>query len=134
MLYEHCLEWQKSLSGYDSTWWGYQDHQFVESYREWLDYYWTKMPEEENILLLSNESPTEVQLKGKIPQRRIRLVPSDFQFSSTIWVAGDYVITVMTRQRPHYAFQLQDKVFASNQRKSFQLLWKLMDNQTTGDS
>lgn len=126
MLYDHCRAWQSSISLYESTWWGYQDHEFVETYREWLDYYWASMQPDEKIFLLSNHSTTEKRLKNQIARRVIKVVPKQYQYSSTVWVLGEYVITIMTRQKPHYAFQLQDTVFASNLRLTFQLLWNTL--------
>ncbi len=126
MLYDNCQEWQKSISRFDYTWWGYQDHHFVENYRSWLDYYWAQMHEGEQILLLSNKSSTEHKLKGKVHKREIKHLPKAFEISSTIWILGDYIISIMTRQKPHYAFQLKDTVFAANQRLIFQLLWKTL--------
>lgn len=126
MLYDCCRDWQASISQVDYTWWGYQDHHFVEQYREWLDYYWASMHADERILLLSNKSTTEKQLKGKVAKRDVKVVPKSFEFSSTIWVLGEYVITIMTRQKPHYAFQLKDSVFAANQRILFQQFWSML--------
>lgn len=126
MLRENCEEWQKSICFFDKTWWGYQDHQFVEGYRKWLNHYWSRMVPGERILLLSNESATEKNLEGRIARRQIKMLPRESQFSSTVWVLGDYIVSIMTRQKPHYAFQLKDAVFASNQRKTFQLIWRLL--------
>lgn len=126
MLYDLCREWQESISHFDYTWWGYQDNHFVETYRDWLDYYWNSMHQKEKILLLSNKSDTEKKLKGEVARREIKVVPKSFEFSSTIWVLGEYVVTIMTRQKPHYAFQLKDTVFAANQRLMFQLFWKIL--------
>jgi sugar-specific transcriptional regulator TrmB len=126
MLYQCCRQWQESISAQDFTWWGYQDHHLVETYREWLDYYWASMDPKERIWLFSNRSETEKKLKGRIARRVIKVIPKKFQFSSTVWVLGEYVVTIMTRQKPHYAFQLQDAVFAANQRLMFQMLWGLM--------
>jgi sugar-specific transcriptional regulator TrmB len=125
MLYDYCREWQKSISYADFTWWGYQDHQFVEQYREWLDFYWASMMPDEKIRLFSNKSEIEKKLRKKIERREIRPVPKGHEISSTIWALGEYVITIMNRQKPHYAFQLKDAVFAANQRSIFQLMWKL---------
>jgi DNA-binding MarR family transcriptional regulator len=124
MLYDNCFEWQKSIAQADYTWWGYQDHGFVEQYRGWLDYYWAKLHENERILLFSNRSDTERKLKGKVQRREIKLVPQNFNISSTIWILGEYVISIVTQQEPHYAFQMRDHVFAANQRQIFQLLWQ----------
>ena len=126
MLYDHFKTWQESISKIDYTWWGYQDHEFVETYREWLDFYWSSMDKDEKIYLLSNRSETEKKLKNHVSRRIIKAIPKKFQFSSTVWVLGDFVITIMTRQKPHYAFILQDAVFAANQRLTFQLLWELL--------
>lgn len=124
MLRTYCFEWQQSITQYDSTWWGYQDHHFVEQYQPWLNYYWKNMQDDEKINLFSNESTIEKKLRGHVAKRTIKIVPKEFEFSSTIWALGDYVIMIMTRQKPHYAFQLKDAVFAANQRKTFQLLWQ----------
>ena len=110
----------------------YQDHHFVETYREWLDYYWNSMDRNERIWLLSNRSPTERRLKNRVACRLIRALPLKYQFSSTVWVLGEYVVTIMTRQEPHYASQLQDSVFAANQRLTFQLLWQLVAKAELG--
>lgn len=124
MLYEHCWEWQKSIAQYDHTWWGYQDDGFVPKYRAWLDMYWASRYPQEQVLLFSNRSPLEKQLAGAIPRRIIKLLPGEINISSTIWVLGDYVVSIMTRREPHYAFQLRDSVFAETQRQLFQLLWR----------
>ena len=125
MLYDRCKLWQQSAMQHGNAWWGYQDHTFVLQYREWLEFYWSKAGiVEEQAFLFSNQSEVETSLKDQVPRRYIKLVPNEFRFSSTIWVAGEYVITIMTRQKPHYAFQLKDAVFASNQRNVFQLLWQ----------
>jgi len=124
MLYDYELEWQKSIAHEDYTWWGYQDHEFVVQYRGWLDDYWKNLKSAEKIWLISNESPTETKLRGQVARRIIKPVPSGVEFSSTIWVLGEYVVTIMIRQKPHYAFMLKDAVFAANQRAVFQLLWR----------
>ena len=121
MLLKYQHTWQQSISNYDFTWWGYQDHHFVENYRDWLDSYWVSMKEDEKICLFSNKSETEKKLKKKVAKRTIKTTKREF--SSTIWILGDYVVTIMTRQQPHYAFQLHDPVFAANQRLIFQMLW-----------
>ena len=124
MLYDYELEWQRSIAREDYTWWGYQDVEFVEQYRVWLDHYWSVLKPAERIWLISNQSGTEEKLKGKVARRIIKQLPKGVEFSSTIWVLGEYVITIMTRQKPHYAFMLKDAVFAANQRAVYQLLWQ----------
>lgn len=123
LLFQYSTEWQKSIAQYDSVWWGYQDHYFVEHYREWLDYYWESMLPNEQIKLLSNKSIVEKKLKNKISRRTIKIIPKQFEFSSTIWVLGDYIVSISTRHKPHYAFQIKDSAFASNLRILFQMHW-----------
>lgn len=125
MLFDHAKEWQEQALQYDAVWWGYQDHTFVEHYREWLDYHWEIKTPKEEIRLISNRTPIEDELKGKVPGREIRQVADDVDFSSSIWVVGECIILFMTRQQPHYAFQMRDTVFADNLRAVFRLLWSL---------
>lgn len=123
MLYEFTPLWQQSIYAVDSTWWGYQDHTFVEQYLAYLHWTWLRMKKDEKINLFSNEADIEHALKGTVENREIRPVPAKFPFSSSIWVLGEYIVLIMTKQQPHYAFQLKDAVFAANLRLIFQLLW-----------
>jgi predicted transcriptional regulator len=122
-LYENTSRWSESVAKYDHTWWGYQDHTFVENYLEWLEYYWSVKPQEEKIQLVSNKVKIEAGLKGKVPGREIKPAPIEYNFSSSIWVNGDYIVLLMTKQDPHYAYQMIDPVFAANLRLIFKLLW-----------
>ena len=123
MLYESSNTWQESISSYDLTWWGYQDHNFVEQYREWLNYYWNQMLPTETVKLLTNKSSIEKELKGQVERRNVKIVKKEYEFSSTIWVLGEYIVSISTRQKPHYAFQIKDTAFSDNLRKLFQMYW-----------
>lgn len=124
MLYTYDKVWQESISHFDHTWWGYQDVQFIQSYRGWLEKYWKGLKEKEKIRLLSNRTEVEKKLKGKVERREIKALPKGVEFSSTIWILGEYVVCIMARQQPHYAFQIKDPILAANQRTIFQMLWK----------
>lgn len=124
MLYEWYLKWQASMAKYDCTWWGYQDHTFVEQYMDWLEWHWERRLPEETICLFSNQAPIETELAGSVERRFIRPVPKGIDFSSTIWVSGDYIMLLMTQHEPQYAYQLNDSVFAANLRSVFQMLWQ----------
>ncbi len=115
--------WSDSLAEYDNVWWGYQDHTFVEEYRTWLDAYWNNKSDSVRILLLSNESLTEDSLEGKVRGRKIKALEGKLDFTSTIWVCGDYIIMIVARDSPHYAFQIYDKVFSANLRMLFKVFW-----------
>lgn len=124
MLYQHLEDWRGAIAQTDYTWWGYQDHTFVEYYLPWLESYWKIKTEREKIKLLSNQASVEDDLKDKVPGRVIKPISPNFDFSSSVWVCGDYIILVMTRQEPHYAFQIRDAVFGENLRLVFKLLWE----------
>lgn len=123
MLYGNLEIWQTSIYNYDSTWWGYQDHTFVENFRAWLDYTWVRFQAGEKVCLISNSAPIEEQLRGRVRGREIRSINSLLEFSSTIWILGDYIVLIMNRHDPIYSFQIHDPVFAANLRSVFQLLW-----------
>ncbi len=123
MLYDHLDDWRQSMGQTDNTWWGYQDVDFVKQYRRWLEHYWKHKSEVEQIKLLSNQDPVESDLATKVAGRFIKAVPKETKFSSTIWVMGDYIVLLMTKANPHYAFQLKDPLFAANLRMVYQMLW-----------
>lgn len=128
MLYDSLDRWREAMRRTQSAWWGYQDHTFVEQYREWLEYYWETKHQDEIINLISNDVPIEKALRGKVQGRTILPVSAEFDFSSSIWVVGDYIVLLMTRNEPNYAFQIQDSVFAENLRLLFKLLWRTLSN------
>lgn len=125
MLEEFLQEYFESMSKYDDTLWGYQDHSFVLSYRPWLEKYWREKSKSHKICLFSNRSDVESKLKDYVQNREIRTIAKDFQLSSTLWISGDYITLISTRQTPHYALQLRDEVFAENIRRVFQAFWHL---------
>lgn len=125
MLYQNTEMWHQSMENFDNTYWGYQDHTFVEQYMEWLEWSWKIKKEDVKIKLISNRAKVEKSLKVK--GRTILAVAKDLDFSSSIWICGDYIILIMTRHQPHYAFQLKDAVFAANLRSLFQMLWKFLE-------
>ncbi len=124
MLYDHWPLWRESYYRYgDNTLWGYQDPTFVESYLKWHHYMWQDMSGRERICLFSNPANIEKELQHKIQNREVRALPASANFSSSIWIYGEYIVMGMTRQEPHYAVQLKDPIFAANLRTFFELLW-----------
>lgn len=124
MFYEFLPKWRKSyqLTGHPILW-GYQDHKVVESYKRWHQHMWLSRSELEQIRLFTNEADIEKELKLKIEGREVKLLPKGVEFSSSIWIYGDYVVMLNTRQVQDYAVQLKDTMIASNLRSIFQLLW-----------
>jgi len=129
MLYQFTDTWNQSALSTDKVWWGYQDPTILENYTDWLYDAWKRSPKEIQIRLLSHPHQIEKKLKNKPKQREIRPLPSGFEFNSTIWVCGEYIIMIMTKQNPHFAFQIKDPLFAANHRSIFELLWKFTKNR-----
>jgi sugar-specific transcriptional regulator TrmB len=124
MLYRYLPEWRKSYERLGHwTMWGYQDHTFVEQYRRWHEYAWAVRDGRESIKLFSNIEGVEQQKKEGIVNREIRPLPKGIEFSSSIWIHGDYIVLGMTRKKPHYSMLIIDQILAENLRSVFQMLW-----------
>ncbi len=105
--------------------WGFQDHAFVSHFRSWLKEAWKLIHEKAGIpgKILSNQSDIERSLRGKIPRREVRVLGDEFNFQSSFWVMGDYVVLIMTRESPMYAFQIHDALLAGSLRLIFRHLY-----------
>ena len=130
-LFDNLERWRDSIIRIDRSTWGFQDHSFVEEYSKWIKAAWRILHVEAQIAgrILSNSSSTERKLKGRIPGREVRILPGHYQFSSTTWVMGDYVVVIMTRTEPFYALQIREPVLAANLRTVFKILY---DVSSTG--
>ncbi|MCB9030129.1 MAG: helix-turn-helix domain-containing protein [Deltaproteobacteria bacterium] len=126
MLFEHTDVWRNEIYALDYIWWGYQDHTFVEHYIEWLEMVWESADEKERVKIFSNQAPIEQTAQSMFPERReVRFLPEAYHFNSSIWVLGSHIVLLMTSQKPHYAYQFKDPVFAGNLRTLFKLLWTI---------
>ena len=123
LFYDQLPIWRESMAKYDYTWWGYQDHTWAEQNLKHIEHAWSSAPPEEKLKFFTNKATIEKKIGKKYKRRFTKLVPKEFEFSSSIWILGDYIVLVMTRQKPHYAYQLNDSVFSSNLRSVFQMLW-----------
>lgn len=125
MLYEYLPLWRESYGKVsNNTLWGYQDPTFVESYLRWHNHMWETRGPKEKICLFSNREHLKVETTRNIPRREVRALPAGIEFSSSIWIYGEYIVMGMTRSKPHWCVQMKDAVFSANLRAIFQLLWK----------
>lgn len=124
-LDENLLRWADSIMQTDRSTWGYQDHTFVEMFQPWIQKAWKTLHEERGVAgrILSNRSEVESKLKGKIANREVRFLGNEFNFESSTWIMGEYVIVIMSRKAPIYAFQLHDGLLANNLRLVFRHLY-----------
>ncbi len=125
-LHKQSKAWTDSAMKADGIWWGFQDHTFAEHYEKWIDWYWgTAAPKELQLKFLSNKSNIEKTIKKKkYNQRQIKFWSDTKQFTASTWVAGDYLIMIITNQRPHYLVEIHDTTLAHNIREVFKGIWK----------
>jgi hypothetical protein len=109
----------------ETTWWGFQDHSFVEleKYRKWILWYWSRSEEDMDLKLFTNQSSIEEEMKEKnISRRKLKLWTGD-NFTSTQWILGEYIVSIMTRGKLHYLVQIRDRVLADSMRNLAKNLW-----------
>lgn len=125
-LYEALPRWIANMLITDATWWGFQDHTFVEKFEKAIDWSWDKSPKEIDLKLFSNESDIEKKMKNKKyhERRHIKSWKTD-EFTATQLVAGDYIIMIVTKERPYYLVEIYDAVMAENLRSLFRNLWDM---------
>ncbi len=125
-LYAETPKWYKSMLAVDATWWGFQDHAFLEQFGKITEWYWKRAKEPIAVKLLSNESAAEKRFAGKYPHRTIKFWKSAKNFVTTKWVVGHYVVVVNTRRHPFYLVEIHDTTFANDEREVFKNLWPLV--------
>jgi sugar-specific transcriptional regulator TrmB len=125
-LYNNTPKWNESINRRDGIYWGFQDHTLVINYEKWVDWTWeSAKPEIKELRLLSNEAETRVK-KKKFAKRQIRFWEQSKNFTATTWVNGDYVIMIVTNQRPHYLIEIHDATLAHNLRELFKGIWSTL--------
>lgn len=127
-LFDNTVKWQRSVLQGDGYWWGFQDHSFVEQYEKWIHFTWTTKEGKDpshKARVITNASGIERRLKTNYSKekRDMRLLPGE-NFTSTVWVVGEYVVTVMTRHHPFYLVEMHDQLLAHNMREMFKKLWE----------
>lgn len=125
-LYKETMKWHESIMKTDATWWGFQDHTFIDNYSKITDWYWKRAKEPLSVKLLSNQSETERKISRKYPRRTIKFWNKANNFVSTTWAVGDYVVMINTRQHPYYLVEIHDVTLAHDLREVFKNLWGLV--------
>ncbi|MDD5068793.1 MAG: helix-turn-helix domain-containing protein [Candidatus Pacebacteria bacterium] len=127
-LYDNILKWQKSMFEHDATWWGFQDHSLLSNYEEYIHFTWQTSygkHKDFKVKLLGNSAKIEDKVASKYlkSRRDIRFVEG-MNFTSTVWVMGDYIAMVATGAHPFYLFEIHDQTLAHNMREVFKKLWE----------
>ncbi|MDP1884471.1 MAG: helix-turn-helix domain-containing protein [Candidatus Moranbacteria bacterium] len=126
-LFDNLVKWSKAVVGSGGIWWGFQDHSFVENYEKWIDASWeTSYAKNFYGQIFTNESEIEKKQNKKYFKRKrsVRFMDG-LNFTTSIWVAGDYLIMINTRQHPFYLVEIYDAALAGNMREMFKRLWIL---------
>jgi len=124
-LRQQAPEWSQSTKEQGGLYWGFQDRSFAGAFTDWIDWYW-KQPFSESITLqlLSNDSEEERRVAANNYERRhIAFWKDTVQFTSTLWVMGDYVVTIVLSESPHHLVEIHDATLASNLREVFKAIW-----------
>lgn len=123
-LYDAIPRWYESMLTTDSTWYGFQDHTFVEKFEKWIDWSWDQATQPIKLKLLTNESDIEKTMKEKkYSEKRMLKFWHNSEFTGTQWVLGSYIILIVTKQKPYYLVEIHDSVMAHNMREVFKTIW-----------
>ena len=128
-LYLRAEKWMNSVKEYDNTVWGFESDKFESDYPDWIEWYWTK-PASKGIKLhlFSDESTARRRAVETGPgNAEFQLIP-DLDFTTDIWVYGDYIILLSLEERPHYLIELKEPLLAKNFREFFKALWKATEH------
>jgi len=121
-MYKIADTWDKSAMQYDNCRWGYRDNTFLERFHDWIDWYWSRADKKIKMKMLSNKSILEEKYKGKFEGRNIKY-SENLEFTSGLWISGDYVSMVQTRKSPMYLLDIRDKELAKNLRELFKKMY-----------
>ncbi|MCW1930310.1 MAG: winged helix-turn-helix transcriptional regulator [Candidatus Kerfeldbacteria bacterium] len=123
-LYERTPLWNASMQKTKTAYWGYQDHKLVETYQEWIDWYWKQSPKNIELYLFTNAAPVEEAMrKKKYPRRHMKFWKGKSPFTATTWVMGDFVCMIVTKERNRYLIEIEDTLVAANYRAVMEALW-----------
>ena len=121
-LYKNIAKWDESSKAIDDICWGFQDKSFAEHYQGWI--LWASERHHMKLNLLSNESELESKLKEKYSQQRqFQSWGNEIDFTASTWIFGDFIVMIMTHQKPFYLVEIKDAVLAHNMREVFKKIW-----------
>jgi sugar-specific transcriptional regulator TrmB len=127
-LYTRLPVWAESaVAVNEPSWWGFQDVSLVENFPEWIIDHYKIIPETVSTHLLTNAKPSEKDMHEKVSDERRTikyLDDKDHEFTATQAVIGDYIVYVMTDEKPYYMIEIHDRVMAHNFRQVFKILWE----------
>ncbi len=122
-LYDRMKAWSEACVATDGVLWGFQDHTLIEYAENWLAWLWKQNHFGAIVKLISNVSVIEKKLSGIHTRRHIKFWNKARDFNATLWVMGDYVVMINSREHQFYLVERQDKMLAHNMREIFKNIW-----------
>ena len=122
-LYDNLKKWFDSMLKNNDIWWGFQDPSFVENYWKWIDYSWKKAPKNIELKLFTNIWEIEEKMLWKYKKRQVKSSPFFWEIDSTMWILGDYIITMYTKESPYYLVETYNPLLSKNLRNMFRGIW-----------
>ena len=121
-LYKQYKIWAKSGELNDNIWWGFQDHSFTLNYKKFIEWSWRVGPKDLKVRFLTNEEEVEKEMQNKFSERRT-MFWKDSLYDASLWIIGEYIIMVKSREKPHYLIEINDAVLARNMKEPFRGIW-----------
>ncbi len=125
-LYEQTPYWEASMEKtQDFTYWGFQDIDFPERFAEWINWYWSRADIRFNLKLISADSTNKTfqELKKRHIRRLLEPWEAKPEFTTTLWVHGEYIVILVLQQKPNYVIEIHDALLAQNLREVFRGIW-----------
>ncbi len=129
-LYKRADKWMESAHQFGSTVWGFESAQFETGYKEWISWYW-QQPRSENLTLklFSDDAIVRKTAAATGPGTGEFLLIPDIDFTTDIWIYGNYLVLLSLETHPHYLIELKEPLLAQNLRQFLQALWKATEPQ-----
>jgi len=118
--------WNESAHRTDNAFWGFQDPELLNSYGDWIDWYWSQ-PSSKGVSgkLMTNESPLEdIYTPKHRAVRHVKYWEKAKEYTAAIWAVGDFIVMMMIAEHPHYLVEIHDAVLAENMRATFRGIWE----------
>jgi hypothetical protein len=126
-LHERVKIWlDNAIAINEPNWWGFEDPLWIKAFPKFIEYHWKIAPPEIGIrYIMDMRNNTTKQEQSFHDNRQIKYVDSGkHKFTATQTAIGDYILYIMTDEKPYYMIEIHDRVMAHNLREAFKLLWE----------
>ncbi len=127
-LYRQTPIWhENALSTGETIWWGFEDAAWIRLFPGWVKYHWDVAPQEVGARYIIDDRELEKTKKEQAfdERRQVKFIsPEHHSFTATQVVFGDYILFIMSNEKPYYMIEIHDRVMAHNLREVFKMLWE----------